>query len=55
MEEIPPFSWNIQVNLQKYYLFVTGNTCDIITKDNGKIGIRLQSILIDLLLNRQLE
>lgn len=37
MEEIPPFPPNIQVSSLKDYLLVTGITCNIVTKVNGKI------------------
>lgn len=46
MKETPPFSPNIQVNSLKDYLFVIGNNCNIVTKVNRNIGIRLQTVLI---------
>lgn len=45
MEEAPPFPPNIQVNSLKDYLLVTGNTYNIVTKVNGKLRMKLQTIL----------
>lgn len=54
MEKIPPFSPNIQVNSLKDYLLVTGNTCNLVTKVNGKIRLNLQTIFDrSVSLNRQ--